>query len=124
MITNVSTGDTLTTDPMLQRPDDRAEAQCAVLAIGTAAALHTDDDEYVEQCARILSVKLWRDVDTSLFAMLVGDISRLEALRNGASVVDLYGEEDESKLGDWIFYHENQVRWMVSRIVNAAGFRW
>lgn len=122
MITNVSTGGLLTTDPLIQRPDTRAEAERVVLAIATGASKH-DLDDYVEQCARILSVKLWRNVDASAFSALVEDISRLEALHSGASVADMYGEDGESKRGDWVFYHETQIKWMVEQIVDAAGYR-
>jgi hypothetical protein len=95
------------------------------MALAAGATTHDECDEYVAQCARILAVCLWHDVDQTDFSLLVEDISKADLLRAGGSVADMFGEEDDTddKRGEWLFYYETQINWRLDQMLSAAGYR-
>jgi len=118
MITKDSTEDTVT--PLKPRPATSTEARNLITSMAHGAAV-LGDDASTDQCARILGVCLWRDIDTITFGNLVDDMVMADRVRLGNDIPELtVGTAAER--GEWITYYETQARCHINELLYAAGY--
>lgn len=127
MITNVSTAETTADSPLAKlqpRPAARADARALILSMATgAAALSVDEPDAIDQCARIVGVCLWRNVDEVLFGILVDDLTQAANIRSGGSLSHLGDVEDTAKSrGTWIAYYEQWAEAHLNELLYELGY--
>lgn len=127
MITNVSTAAPVTGSPLTKlqpRPADRAAARELILSMAKgAAALSVDTPDAIDQCARIIGVCLWRNVDDVLFGILVDDLVNAANIRSGGSLSHLGDVEDTAESrGKWIAYYEQWAVAHLNELLSEVGY--
>lgn len=129
MITNVSTVATPAVSPISKlqpRPATRAEARELILSMAHGAAvLSADEADAIDQCARIVGVCLWRNVDEVLFGILVDDLINAATLTSGG-VPSMLGDIDDSAetRGHWITYYEQWAEAHLNELLSELGYSW
>jgi hypothetical protein len=88
-----------------------------------AAVLQSEQNDVIDQCARILGVCLWRDVDDVLFGILVDDLINAAIFTSGGTPAGLGDVDDSAETrGNWIAYYEQWADAHTDQLLYELGY--